>query len=166
MRDELDFDINAFHYVNIGRSLHRGAELGFTAESGGRWLAFGSFTQQQAVAIGGQSDGKQLKAIPRRIASAGLNGTLWRGFTAGVVATSQAGAFVDDGNLVALRGFTRLDSRLGIPLGRARLTIDLINALDRRYDATAFPDPGGSSAIFRYPAAGRVVILGLESSRN
>jgi outer membrane receptor protein involved in Fe transport len=43
------------------------------------------------------------------------------------------------------------------------MTIDLTNALNRRYDATAFPDPAGSPAILRYPAAGRVLILGLES---
>jgi outer membrane receptor protein involved in Fe transport len=163
MRDELDFDVTTFRYVNIGRSLHRGAELGLTWEMPGRWFAFGNFTQQQVLAENGPFDGKQLKAIPRRIASAGLNATLWRGLTAGAVASSLSGAYVDDQNLVALAGYTRVDSRLGIPFGRARLTFDLINAFDRHYDATAFPDPAGSSAIYRYPGSGRVFILGLES---
>ncbi len=162
MREELDFDINTFRYINIGRSRHRGAELGL---SGGaeRWFAFANYTRQQVVAMNGQFEGKQLKAIPRNIASAGTNVSLWRGVTAGVVASSLSGAFVDDENLVELRGFTRLDSRVGIPFGPARLTIDLQNALNRRYDVTAFPDPGGSAAIYRYPAAGRVLIVGVES---
>lgn len=163
MRDELDFDVNTFRYVNIGRSVHRGGELGLTWEVPAHWFAFGNFTQQQVRAVNGPFDGKQLKAIPRRIASAGVNATFWRGFTAGVVASSLGGAFVDDENLVALPGYTRFDSRVGIPVGRARVTIDLLNALDHRYDATAFPDPAGSGAIYRYPAAGRVLILGLES---
>jgi outer membrane receptor protein involved in Fe transport len=162
MRDELDFDVATFRYVNIGRSIHRGAELGVTWEGSG-WFAFGNFTQQHVLAENGQFDGKQLKAIPRRIASLGANATLWRGLTASAVASSQNGAYVDDQNLVSLAGYTRVDSRLGIPVGRARLTLDLINALDRQYDATAFPDPAGSSAVYRYPASGRVFVLGLES---
>ncbi|MFL5522656.1 MAG: TonB-dependent receptor, partial [Gemmatimonadaceae bacterium] len=161
MRDELDFDVNTFRYVNIGRSVHRGGEIGLTWEAPAYWTAFGNFTQQQVRAENGQFDGKQLKAIPRRIASTGVNATFWRGLTAGVVASYQGGAFVDDANAVPLSGFTRLDSRLGIPFGRTRLTIDLTNALNRRYDATAFPDPAGSPAIYRYPAAGRVLIVGL-----
>ena len=162
MRDELDFDINTFRYINIGRSRHRGAEFGL---SGGaqRWFAFANYARQQVVAMNGQFEGKQLKAIPRDIASAGATFTFWRELTAGVVASSLSGAFVDDENLVPLSGFTRLDSRVGIPFGPARLTIDLQNALNRQYDVTAFPDPGGSAAIYRYPAAGRALIVGLES---
>lgn len=163
MRNELDFDVATFRYVNIGRSLHRGAELGFTWEAPGHWLAFADFTSQRVAAANGPSDGKQLKAIPRRIAAAGVNANVWRGLTASVVASSLGGAFVDDQNLVGLDGYTRIDSRVGIPIGRARLTIDLFNVFNRRYDATAFPDPGGSGATYRYPAAGRVWIVGLES---
>jgi catecholate siderophore receptor len=163
MRDELDFDVNTFRYINIGRSLHRGAELGAVFEVPGDWFAFGNFTQQQVLAENGPNDGKQLKAIPRRIASAGVNATVWRGLTASAVATSLTGAFVDDQNLVPLGGFTRLDARVGVPFGPTRLTLDLLNAFNRRYDATAFPDPAGSSAVLRYPAAGRVFVIGLES---
>ncbi|HJP61597.1 MAG TPA: TonB-dependent receptor, partial [Gemmatimonadaceae bacterium] len=162
MREELDFDITTFRYINIGRSRHRGAEVGLTAEAG-KWFAFANYTRQQVIAMNGQFEGKQLKAIPRSVASAGTNVNVWRGLTAGLVATSIGGAFVDDENLVPLRGFTRLDSRVGVPFGPARLTIDLQNALNRHYDVTAFPDPGGSAAIYRYPAAGRVLVVGLES---
>ena len=163
MRDELDFDVNTFRYINIGRSLHRGAELGLAWETPGHWLAFGNFTQQRVVAVTGAFDGKQLKAIPRRIASAGINATLWRGLSASVVTSSLGGAYVDDENMVPLRGYTRVDTRIGIPFARARVTMDVMNAFNRRYDATAFPDPAGSAAIYRYPAAGRVWILGLET---
>jgi outer membrane receptor protein involved in Fe transport len=163
MQNELDFDVNTFRYINIGRSRHRGAELGVVLEAPRRWFAFGNFTQQQVLAENGPNDGKQLKAIPRRIASAGVNATIWRGLTASAVATSLTGAFVDDQNLVPLAGFTRLDARVGVPFGPTRLTLDLLNAFNRRYDATAFPDPAGSAAVYRYPAAGRFFVVGLES---
>ena len=163
MRDELDFDVNTFRYINIGRSLHRGAELGAVLEVPHRWFAFGNFTQQQVLAENGPNDGKQLKAIPRRIASAGVNATILRGLTASAVATSLSGAFVDDQNLIPLAGYTRLDARVGVPFGPTRLTLDLLNAFNRHYDATAFPDPAGSSAVYRYPAAGRLFVVGLES---
>jgi outer membrane receptor protein involved in Fe transport len=163
MRDELDFDVASFRYVNIGRSLHRGLELGLTMVAPGNWLAFASFADQRVIANAGQFNGKQLKAIPRRIASGGFNAPLWRDLSAGLVVTSTGGAYVDDGNLVPLRGYTRVDARLGVPAGPMRLTLDLMNALDRRYDATAFPDPAGSAVTYRYPAAGRMLLLGVES---
>lgn len=162
MRDELDFDVSSFRYVNIGRSLHRGIELGLTAVAPRNWLGFANFARQRVTAEAGQFDGKQLKAIPRTIASAGFNAPVLRGISAGLVVTSVSGAYVDDQNLVPLAGYTRLDARAGIPVGPMRMTLDLMNALDRRYDATAFPDPAGSAVTYRYPAAGRTLILGVE----
>jgi outer membrane receptor protein involved in Fe transport len=40
-----------------------------------------------------------------------------------------------------------------------------MNVFDRRYDATGFPDPAGSGINYRYPAAGRMFVVGLESRR-
>ncbi|MFL5558257.1 MAG: TonB-dependent receptor [Gemmatimonadaceae bacterium] len=163
MRDELDFDVATFRYINIGRSLHRGIELGSTLTGDAGWLVTANIARQQVLAEAGQFDGKQLKAIPRRIASAAASIPLGHGFTAGLLATSLGGAFIDDENTRPLPGYTRIDARLGLPLGRVRLTFDAMNALDRRYDATAFPDPAGSGVNYRYPAAGRVYVIGLES---
>jgi outer membrane receptor protein involved in Fe transport len=163
MRDELDFDITSFRYVNIGRSLHRGVELGtrLTATNGA--LFFANLGRQRVLAESGQFEGRQLKAIPRSIASAGADLGIWRGLSGGVLITSVGGAFVDDANATPLAGYTRADVRVGIPMGPLRLTFDAMNALGRRYDATAFPDPAGSTVTYRYPAAGRVFVLGFES---
>jgi outer membrane receptor protein involved in Fe transport len=163
MRDELDFDVTSFRYVNIGRSLHRGVELGtkLTVPNGAQ--LFANLSRQSTLAESGQFEGRQLKAIPRTIASAGADMGLWRGLSGGVLITSVGGAFVDDANAIPLAGYTRADVRLGVPVGPLRLTLDAMNALGRRYDATAFPDPAGSPVIYRYPAAGRVFVLGLES---
>ncbi|HST06905.1 MAG TPA: TonB-dependent receptor, partial [Gemmatimonadaceae bacterium] len=164
MRDELDFDVASFRYVNIGRSLHRGIELGGTYTNG-RAVILGSIARQDVLAEAGQFDGRQLKAIPRRIAAVGADFHGWRGFTAGILANSLGGAFIDDENTRPLPAYTRIDARVGVPIGFARVTFDAMNLFDRRYDATAFPDPAGSGINYRYPAAGRVFVIGVESGR-
>jgi outer membrane receptor protein involved in Fe transport len=163
MRDELDFDVGTFRYVNLGRSLHRGIELGATLTGNAKWIVLGSIARQRVVAEGGQFDGRQLKAVPRRIASADFSLPLGLGITAGILANSVGGAFVDDENSRPLAGYTRIDVRLGVPIGRVRATLDVMNAFNRRYDATAFPDPAGSGIDYRYPAAGRLFVVGVES---
>ena len=163
MRDELDFDVSSFRYVNLGRSLHRGIELGGTLAGDDGWLVTGSVARQHVVAEAGEFSGRQLKAIPRRIASFGATVPLTRGFTVGLVASSLGGAFIDDANEQPLAGYTRADVRLGIPVGRVRLTVDAMNVFDRRYDSTAFPDPAGTGVVYRYPAARRGLVFGIES---
>ena len=37
------------------------------------------------------------------------------------------------------------------------------NVFDSRFNSTGFPDPAGSPLIYYYPAAGRVLSVGLES---
>lgn len=163
MRDELDFDVTSFRYVNIGRSLHRGLELGTQLSVAPGALFFANMSRQRVVAESGQFAGRQLKAIPRSIASAGADLRLWRGVGVGMLVSSVSGAFIDDANTTPLPGYTRGDLRLGVPIGSLRLTLDAMNALGHRYDATAFPDPAGSTINYRYPSAGRVYVIGLES---
>ncbi|HEY1951976.1 MAG TPA: TonB-dependent receptor [Gemmatimonadaceae bacterium] len=163
MRDELDFDVSSFRYVNIGRSLHKGVELGGTLTSDWGGIVIASIARQAVLAEAGQFDGLQLKAIPRRIATVGASIPIWRGADIGVLSSSLGGAFIDDANARPLAAYTRIDVRLGVPVASARLTLDAMNALNRRYDASAFPDPAGSAVNYRYPAAGRMFILGLES---
>ena len=165
MRDELDFDVSTFRYVNIGRSLHRGVEFGTTVASEWGMVVVASIARQDVLAEAGQFEGRQLKAIPRRIASVGASLPLWRGINVGILSSSLGGAFIDDDNSRPLPGYTRIDLRLGVPVGSARLTFDAMNVLDRRYDSTAFPDPAGSGINYRYPAAGRVYVIGVESRR-
>ncbi len=163
MRGELDFDLANFRYVNIGRSLHRGVEFGTRLTVPNGELIFVNLSRQSVLAESGPFEGRQLKAIPRTIASAGGELGLWRGLTGGLLLTSARGAFVDDANATPLPGYTRADVRVGALIGPLRLTLDAMNVLGRRYDATAFPDPAGSAITYRYPAAGRVFVLGLES---
>ena len=72
---------------------------------------------------------------------------------------------LDDANTRPLKAWTRLDGRASYPVAGVRLTLDVRNLLDRAYSTTGYPDPAGSGTLLLYPAAGRVVTVGLEAHR-
>jgi len=85
LKDEVDFDIQQFKYVNIGRSRHRGVELGANLYIH-RWAtAFANITHQSVTSRVGAASGKFLKAIPRSIIVAGIRGTHKSGLGGSVV---------------------------------------------------------------------------------
>ena len=165
MRDELDFDLQQFKYVNIGRSRHRGVETGLTLEAPRSVSAFVNYTRQDATSRLGENAGKQLKAIPRDSWSLGLTRVPAHGFGAALTATSVHHTFLDDANTRPLAAYTRIDARASYPVAGVRLTVDVRNLLDRAYSTTGYPDPAGSGTLLLYPASGRVVTIGLESRR-
>ena len=165
MRDELDFDLQQFKYVNIGRSRHRGVETGLTLEAPRSVSAFVNYTRQDATSRLGENAGKQLKAIPRDSWSLGLTRTPAHGFGAALTATSVHHTFLDDANTRSLTPYTRIDARASYPVAGVRLTVDVRNLFDRAYSTTGYPDPAGSGTLLLYPASGRVVTIGLESRR-
>ena len=163
MRDELDFDLATFRYINVGRSRHRGTELGARFDAPAATSIFASFARQAVLAINGPNTGRQLKAVPRQSLSAGvtagpplLQGTL--------SVTDLRGAFLDDANQRRLPSFTRVDARLSTTVASLRFHLDLINALDRKLVSTGFPDPSGSDAVYYQPVARRVLQLGVGST--
>src|SRR3954463_7074941 len=93
MRDELDFDVNTFRYVNIGRSLHSGVEVGSAVSLPSGSLFFANFTNQRVIAESGQFEGRQLKAIPRSLVTAGADVRVWRAVSGGLIVSSVRGAF-------------------------------------------------------------------------
>jgi len=165
MRDELDFDLQQFKYVNIGRSRHRGIETGLTLEAPRSVNAFVNYTRQDATSRLGENAGKQLKAIPRDSWTLGLTRTPARGLGAALTATTVRHTFLDDANTRPLAPYTRIDARASYPVAGVRLTVDVRNLLDRAYSTTGYPDPAGSGTLLLYPASGRVVMIGLESRR-
>lgn len=165
MRDELDFDLQQFRYVNIGRSRHQGIEAGLDLDGPGATSAFASYTRQDATSRFGDNSGKQLKAIPRDVWAAGIARNPARGFGIAATATTVSGVWLDDANTRRLDPYTRVDLRASYGLGAARLTAGVRNVFDRSYSTTGYPDPGGSGTMLLYPAAGRVFTVGIESRR-
>jgi outer membrane receptor protein involved in Fe transport len=163
MRDELDFDLATFRYVNVSRSEHKGIELGTRLDAPAGTSIFASLTRQSVLATNGANAGRQLKAIPRQTFSAGVTGGPPR-LQGSVSISDLRGAFLDDANQRRLPSYTRVDARLSTTAGALRFNLDLINALDRKLVSTGFPDPSGTNIVYGYPAARRVLQLGVGSA--
>ena len=163
MRDELDFDLAKFRYVNVSRSEHKGIELGARVNAAAGTSVFASLTRQSVLATNGANAGRQLKAIPRQTFSAGVTGGPPR-LQASVTVSDMRGAFLDDANQRRLPSFTRVDARLSTSARALRFNLDLINALDRKLVSTGFPDPSGTDLVYYLPSAGRVLQFGVGSA--
>ncbi|HEY0018549.1 MAG TPA: TonB-dependent receptor [Longimicrobium sp.] len=163
MRDELDFDLQQFRYVNLGRSRHRGVEA--SARVGhAAGAVFATWTLQDVTSRTGETMGKALKAIPRNFASAGVEAGRAGGPSASLFASWAWGIWLDDANTRRLPAFARVDARLSYPVGRVSLTVDAFNLLDRSYATTGYMDPSGSDTAFYFPAARRTVQLGATAT--
>jgi outer membrane receptor protein involved in Fe transport len=163
MRQELDFDLQQFKYVNIGRSRHRGVEGSLSASGPFGMNAFANLTAQSAVSRAGDSNGRELRGIPRQAWTLGVGRAAQNGLSTTLSATVVGRSFLDDDNTSTIPGYTRFDLRAAAPIKVARLTVEVRNLFDRRYDYTGYPDPGGSAVRFFYPAAGRAVLVGIAS---
>ncbi|HEX6037853.1 TonB-dependent receptor [Longimicrobium sp.] len=163
MRDELDFDVQTFRYVNIGRSRHRGIEAALNLDAVGGWGAFANYTLQSAVTRLGENTGNELKAIPRHTLAGGVDVPLAFGAAAGVTVTDVRGAWVDDANTLRLPGWTRVDARLSVPVRGLRVWAEAFNVLDRAYSTTGFQDSADPSVVYYFPAAGRTLQIGISA---
>jgi outer membrane receptor protein involved in Fe transport len=163
MRDELDFDVQNFRYVNLGRSRHRGVEAAVNVEAAEGWTAFANYTLQDAVSRRGENRGNALKAIPRHTVAGGVDAPLPFRATAGVTVTDVRGAWIDDANTLRLPGWTRVDARLAVPVRGVRVWVEAFNLLDRAYSTTGFPDSAEPSVVYYFPAAGRTVQVGVSA---
>ena len=164
MRNELDFDLKKFRYVNLGSSRHRGVEAGLTLDGPKSLSAFANLTLQRVTSRDLADSGRQLKAIPRRVIASGISRSSLTGFAASLSVTSIGDSFLNDQNTLTLAGHTQFDARVSHAVGRTRLTVDVRNLFGTQYNSTGFPDPAGSPLIYYYPAAGRVLSVGLESN--
>jgi outer membrane receptor protein involved in Fe transport len=162
MRNELDFDIASFRYVNVGRSRHRGIEshLGLTA---GPAIAFVNFTRQQVLSTRGDFAGKSLKAIPSAIFSAGISARHHSGLGARVVVTALSGMYLDDANTRTIPNYARVDGGVSLATRGLVFAVDAVILLDRHYLTTGFPVPAGSDQALFYPAPGRQLLVSVGS---
>jgi outer membrane receptor protein involved in Fe transport len=163
MRDELDFDLERFRYINVGRSLHRGLEIGARLESETGSNAFVTLTRQSVLAENGANSGRQLKAVPRQVITSGVAARIPARLQAGLTISDVRGAFLDDANARRLPGYTRVDTRLESTGQTVRFSVDVLNIFNRSLVSTGFPDPSGTDVVYYHPAAGRVVLFGVMS---
>ena len=164
MRNELDFDVASFKYVNIARSRHRGTEAGMTW-SQGIITGFASLSRQNAISREGANNGKQLKAVPGLVLNGGVTISPVQVGTLSLSATRNSDMFIDDANTARIPAWTRVDAQYSRPVWQFSLVVGMRNLLDEDYNSTAFLDPSGSGEAYVYPAAGRVITIGLRHGR-
>ena len=164
MRNELDFDVQTLKYINIARSRHRGAEAGVTW-SQGIVSAFASAARQHAISRAGANSGKQLKAIPGLVVNGGVTVSPVRVGTLSLSLTRNSDMFIDDANTERIPGWTRVDAQFSRRVGPVSIVAGVRNVFDEDYNNTAFLDPAGSGEAYVYPAAGRVITIGLRHAR-
>jgi outer membrane receptor protein involved in Fe transport len=162
LRDEIDFDINTFAYKNLGQSRHRGVEAGLNLRGPHTITGFANYTLQAATSRTGENSGKYLKAIPKHFIVAGVSAG--SALSGSLSAVHSRGIFLDDANTLSLPDWTRVDARLSYRWRQIVLSVDALNLFDREYNTTGFPDAGGAG-VYYYPAAGRIVQVGLSVGR-
>lgn len=164
MRDELDFDVAQFRYINVGRSLHRGLEIGARLESEGGSNAFVNLARQSVLARNGANAGRQLKAVPRQVITSGVATRLPAWLQGSLTFSDIRGAFLDDANARRLPSYTRVDTRVASTGRSVRFSVDVLNIFNRSLVSTGFPDPSGTDVVYYQPAASRVVMFGVMST--
>ena len=162
MTDELDFDFKTLRYINIGRSRHRGVEVGANVE-GAHSSAFAAYTLQSATSRSGGSDGKRLQAIPRHTVNGGVSLSPLAWLEGSLSATHVRDVYLDDANTVTLPNYTRADLRVGLRARGQSVFAEVRNLFDARYSTTGFLDPSGTGQAYFYPAAGRIIEVGVRS---
>ena len=164
MRNELDFDVQTLKYINIGKSRHRGVEASVNVGAG-MVSGYASATMQDVVARAGANVGKQLKAVPGQVISLGITLAPAQIGAASVSLTRTADMFIDDANTRRIPDWTRVDAQVSRSFGFLTVVAGARNLLDERINSTGFLDPSGSGQAYWYPAAGRVITLGVRHGR-
>jgi iron complex outermembrane receptor protein len=164
MKNELDFDVNTFRYVNIGQSRHRGLEAGANLD-GARASGFATYALQSARSRSGANLGNRLKAIPAHSITAGVSvrpPIRREPVEASVLLIHARGIYLDDQNSRTLPDYSRVDARVSLRLRGMSLHVEMRNLLGARYSTSGFLDPSGSGEAYLYPAAGRTLEVGVR----
>lgn len=162
MKDEVDFDLQRFAYVNLGKSRHTGVESGLKLYFPGGVTTFVNYAVQSATQQSGAFEGRFLKAVPRDVFSGGLTYRPASGLGGALTVRSVRRVFLDDANTLRLPNHTTADARVSYRLKNLTVTAEVFNLTNETYSTTGFPDPAGSDVVFYYPAAERTLRLGVD----
>jgi len=155
LKDELDFSLEQFKYVNIGKSRHQGIESGLKFYIKSSMNLFLNHTYQSATSQLGENDGKFLKAIPRHTFVGGVSTVHSSGIGGSLIVKSINDIFLDDANTIELPNYTTVDAKISYQYELISIAVEGLNLFDRSYSTTGFPDNTGSGLVYLYPAAER-----------
>jgi outer membrane receptor protein involved in Fe transport len=162
--DEIDFDVAAFRYSNIGRTRHRGIEAAARLFENGPVSPFISYSWNRTEPREGENRGRQLKNVPEHLLRPGVSIALPADMRIEALSTTLAGRFLDDANRIPLDDATVFDLRLEKRFRRVRAHVDLLNVFDREWEelGLALSDFAGGVVPHYYPAAGFAARVGID----
>ncbi|MDQ5858699.1 MAG: TonB-dependent receptor, partial [Acidobacteriota bacterium] len=162
--DEIDFDVAAFRYSNIGRTRHRGIEAAARLFETGPVSPFFSYSWNRTEPREGENRGRQLKNVPEHLFRPGISVALPAEIRIEALSTTLAGRFLDDVNRIPLEDATVFDVRVEKRFRRLRAHVDLLNVFDRDWEelGLALSDFSGEIVPYYYPAAGFAARVGID----
>jgi vitamin B12 transporter len=158
--DEIDFDPQTFTYHNLGSSLHRGIEASVAIAKEARLSPRVTYAWTR-VADDATPD-LQLKNIPEHVAQLLLHARINASTTGDVIWRWTHGMTLDDAGTFTAPDVSRIDLRIAHELGKLRLQLDLLNALDAHYNELGYVllDFTGQPTPLGFPAPGGMIRLG------
>jgi outer membrane cobalamin receptor len=161
VRDEIDFDPQTFSYSNIGSSRHQGVEASFRLTPGGRFTPEATYAWTSVV--DNADPDRQLKNIPEHTAQFVLHARISEKTRADAVYRWRSAFTLDDEGAFRTPSVSRVDLRLAHSLGKLRLELDVLNALDTMYNELGYVLIGfdGRPVPLEFPAPGRALRLGV-----
>lgn len=166
--DEIDFDLATFRFANIVESRHEGLEAAVAVSPVERLAVRHSLTVSRVVFRSGESEGNQLKNIPRTSASTAVmvspRDDLELSLTHGFVGE----AFLDDANAASIPSRHTFGAAIGWRVRSVRVRLSAENLFDTHASSLGFTlfDPAtGERVPFVYPLGGRSVRLALALDR-
>jgi iron complex outermembrane receptor protein len=158
--DEIDFDPQTFAYLNIGSSLHHGAETSLTFAKTAR--VFPQLTYSWTRVADAETPDRQLKNIPEHAAQLLLHARISARTSADAIYRWRGALTLDDAGKFTDPAVSRVDLRLSHDIRALRLQADLLNALNARYNELGYVllDFRGQPTPMQFPAPGRALRLG------
>ena len=161
VKDEIDFDLETLNYQNLTSSSHTGMEVSIKLMSEDYWNAFTNLNYNETKFTSGEFDGNYLNGLPKisYVFGAGYNPP--KGFGGTLVFNGAGKQYLDDENLVELKGYGILSARIDYKLNFMTIYIDANNIFNTSYSTAGFYMNGQK---YLYPAMGAFFRGGLSFS--
>ena len=158
--NEIDFDMTANSYDNIGKSRHQGVELSLWKEVAPVLSAEASLAVNSATFRGGDNDGNQINGVPRYRYGFGLAVAPFTDGFIGIRANGQSDQWLDEANDRKLDKYLTVALTAGYQFRSFDFGLRLDNLFDREYSYDGYVGLMGESRF--YPALPRSVMVTLS----
>jgi catecholate siderophore receptor len=150
-------------FIKTGQQRTEGVELGLQGEITSRWQIYGGYSHLNgriARTTSAAVAGARLQLVPEQMWSLWNRFSFGPNWNAGLGVVHQSTSFANVDNVVQLPAFTRADAAVYYTFheGKARLSVNVENLLDKKY----FPTADGNNNIS--PGAPRNARLTLSTS--